>query len=87
MDTLLIIIAALSIITFVVSSMVMVDYISRRGEKVNWVWIRLFIFSYVNKYRELTKKSSGKTGKLFYIWITSINIALVSVIILSTINL
>lgn len=73
--------AILSVITFTVSSMMMVSYISQNGEKINYVWIRFMIFSYMSKYREITRKLTGRTGKLFYLGIISINLALVFVVL------
>jgi hypothetical protein len=35
------------------------------------------IIPYANKYREITKKETGKVSSLFYHWVISINVVLV----------
>lgn len=73
----MIVIAIIGVTVFVVSSLMMVDYLKKRGEKISFIWIRLFIFAYADKYRKLTKEETGQAGPLFYAWIISINVALV----------
>ena len=77
MENVLIAIAIIGVTVYVVSSMMMVDYLKKRGEKINFLWIRLLIFSYADKYRKMTKVETGKVGPLFYAWIISINVALI----------
>lgn len=86
MNTLLIIIASIGILIFVVTSIMIVDYLNNKGEKVNFLLLRLYIIPYANKYAKMTKKEAGKTGHLFYAWIISINTALACVILLYLIN-
>jgi len=74
-------IAILSVILGVVSAMVMTNYITQRGRKVNFLLIRLFIFKYINQYYKLTKKETGKPGIWFYSYIAAMNLALVCAII------
>ena len=81
MDTLFSLIGVLAIIIFIISTMMIYSYLKRRGEKVSFLWLRLFIFSYVNKYVKITKKETGKIGYIFYIWVISINIALLCAIL------
>ncbi|MEE4177886.1 MAG: hypothetical protein V2I46_10285 [Bacteroides sp.] len=83
MENVLIVIAIIGVTVYVVSSMMMVDYLKKRGEKINYIWIRLFLFSYADKYQKMTKEETGKIGPLFYVWITSINAALVCVILIA----
>jgi hypothetical protein len=54
----------------------MAHEVSKRGVKVNFLLIRLYILKYMHQYRELTKKETGRTGPLFYPCIVSINLAL-----------
>jgi hypothetical protein len=63
-------------VTFVVLAMMMAHEVSKRGVKVNFLLIRLYILKYMHQYRELTKKETGRTGPLFYPCIVSINLAL-----------
>jgi len=74
-------IALISVIWGVISAMVMINYITRRGRKVNFLLIRLFIFKYINQYYKLTKKETGKPGIWFYFYIAAMNLALVCAII------
>jgi len=61
---------------FVIFSMIIISKLENKGVKINYLLIRFLIPSYVSKYREITKKEHGRTGILFYLWIASINIAL-----------
>lgn len=72
----LIAIAALGV-TFVVLAMLMTHEVSKRGVKINFLLIRLYIIKYMHQYKELTKKETGRVGPLFYPCIVSINLALV----------
>ena len=72
--------AVVFVICFVVFSILIVAALDRRNIKTNFLWIRLLIFKYVSQYRKITLKESGKVGSLFYFWIFSINLALISVV-------
>ncbi len=62
---------------FVVLAMMMVNEVSKRGVKINFLLIRLYIIKYMHQYKKLTKKETGRVGPLFYPAIVSINLALV----------
>jgi len=81
MEKLLIVIAVLGMLVFVVTSVMIYDYMIKRGEKANFFLMRLYIIPYAIKYKEITKKETGKTGKLFYAWIISVNTALACIIL------
>jgi len=81
MQTLFIAVGVLSVIIFIVSTIMIYSHLKDRGEKVSFLWLRLFMISYANKYKKLTKKETGRTGYLFYFWIISINLALISAIL------
>lgn len=66
---------------FVIFSLLIFRYIEKKGENPSFLLIRLFLFSYVNKYKSISKEETGKTGYLYYLWIISINIALLSLIL------
>ena len=75
-------IIGLSFVTvFVISSLMMVSYLNKRGEKINFIFLRLLIIPYANKYIKLTNEETGKTGYLFYLWIISINCALLFIVL------
>ncbi len=60
-----------------ISSMAIIDYLSKRGVKINYFLLRLMIIPYADRYRKLTKQEDGKTGRLYYVWLGSVNMALV----------
>jgi hypothetical protein len=57
-------------------------YLSKRGIKINYWNLRLLMLKYLRQYRKLTIEENGKPGNLFYAWIVSISLFLVSAIIL-----
>jgi len=65
----------------IVSAIVMADFISKRGHKINFLLFKLYLFKYIHQYREITLKEEGKVGVWFYRFIISMNLALVCVII------
>jgi len=73
--------AGFFIIVYIIATIMIYSYLKEKGERVNFLLIRLMIFSYVNRYKELTRKESGKTGFPFYLWIISINLALISIVL------
>ena len=77
MANIILIAICVSVVTFIVLAMMMVHEVSKRGVKVNFLLIRLYIFKYMHQYKELTRKETGKVGPLFYPCIASINLALV----------
>lgn len=70
-------IAGIALIWYVVSSIMIYSELNKRNVRVNFIFIRFMIIPYANKYKEITKKETGKVGSLFYHWVISINIALV----------
>jgi hypothetical protein len=75
-------IAILAVAWYVVTSMLICNALDKRGIKVNFLLMRMFIIKYASQYKEITRTETGKTGPLFYHWIISINIALVAVVII-----
>jgi hypothetical protein len=69
------------VICFVVFSILIVAALDKRNIKINFLWIRFLIFKYVNQYRKITLEENGKVGSLFYLWIFSINLALVCTVV------
>ena len=72
-----VVIAVIALIWYVVSSIMIYNELKKRNVRVNFIFIRFMIIPYANKYREITKKESGKVGSLFYHWVISINVTLV----------
>ncbi len=66
---------------FVVFSIMIVHQLSRRGIKINFFLLRLYIIKYVHQYKQLTIKETGKPGPLYYPCIISVNLALVLAVV------
>jgi hypothetical protein len=65
----------------VVFSMMIVQEVSKRGVKINFVLLRLYIIKYIDQYKKLTLKETGKVGPLYYPCVGSYVAALVLAII------
>ena len=82
MTSALIMIASISVVTYIVVTIMIYDYLRKAGEKVSFLWMRIFMIKNAGRYKKLTKEKTGETGPLFYWWVISINLAFVCVIIL-----
>ena len=60
---------------FVVFSIMIVNEVSKRGVKINFFLLRLYIIKYIHQYRKITKEETGKVGPLYYPCIISVNLA------------
>lgn len=76
MSNFLFILAILCVAYGVFASIMITSFVSGRGVKINYLFIRLFILSYVNQYRKITIDENGKPGPWFYRFIVSMNLAL-----------
>jgi len=76
-STLFIVLALICVACGIAASMMIASFLSKRGVKINYLFIRLFIFGYVRQYRQVTMEESGKPGPLFYMFVTSWILALV----------
>ena len=65
---------------FVIFSILIVNEVSKRGIKINFFLLRLYIIKYIHQYRKLTKEETGRVGPLYYPCIVSVNLALVCAI-------
>ncbi|RLD78439.1 MAG: hypothetical protein DRJ10_07590 [Bacteroidetes bacterium] len=81
MENILLILVLFFASIFVISSILIYSYIQKKGENPSFLLIRLFLFSYVAKYRGISKEETGQTGRLYYYWIISINLALLSFVV------
>jgi hypothetical protein len=66
-----------SVIWGIVSLITIMSYVSSRGTKTSFVFIRLFTFKYVNQYRNMTREETGRTGVWFSSYVFSMLGALV----------
>ena len=81
MSNLFFVFAILSATCGIVSSIVIASFLSRRGIKINYLFIKILILKYVHRYRKITLQETGKPGSWFYSYIISMNIALIFAII------
>ena len=62
---------------FVILSIMIVHEVNKRGVKINFFLLRLYIIKYIHQYKQLTKQETGKVGPLYYPTIISVNLALI----------
>ena len=67
--------------TNIVLSILIMRELDRRGMKTNILLARFLIPKYVHQYKEITRKETGYAGAMFYYWIISINLALLTAVI------
>jgi hypothetical protein len=73
--------ALVSVVLGVVFSMMIVNEVSKRGVKINFFLLRLYLPKYVSQYKQLTRKETGRIGPLYYPCIVSYQMALVFAVI------
>ncbi|MFC1980235.1 hypothetical protein ACFLVS_05245 [Chloroflexota bacterium] len=73
--------ALVSVIFGIVFMIMITSFLSNRGIKINYIFLRLYIIKYVHQYRKITMEENGKPGNLFYAFIVSMNLALVLAVI------
>jgi hypothetical protein len=73
--------AILSAVWGVASSIVIASFLSKRDIKINWLFFRILVLKYIHQYHQITKQENGKPGLWFYSYIISMNLALVFVIV------
>ena len=76
MSTLFLILVLVSVACGIAASIMITSFLSRRGVKVNYLFLRIFIFKYVQQYRRITTEETGKPGPLFYSFIAAWILAL-----------
>ena len=81
MSNVFLILAIGCVLCGVASSIMITAFLSKRGTKINYLFIRIYIYKYVNQYRKITKEESGKVGSLFYSFIVSFILALLFAIV------
>jgi len=75
------ILAIICVICGIIFSLMITSFLSKRGIKINYLLIRIYIYKYVNQYRKITIEETGKVGPLFYPFITSFILALIFAIV------
>ena len=81
MINLFLVLAIVCVLCGVVSSVLIIAFLSKRGNKINYLLIRIYIYKYINQYRKITIEETGKVGPLFYSFIISFILALIFAII------
>ena len=81
MINLFLVLAIVCVLCGVVSSVLIIAFLSKRGTKINYLIIRIYIYKYINQYRKITIEETGKVGPLFYSFIISFILALIFAII------
>jgi len=71
------VIAGIAVVWFIVSGMMIVNELMKRGHKINFIFIKVMFPVYAHRYKKITLEETGKVGSLFYHWVIAINIALV----------
>lgn len=79
-STLLFVLAGVAVIWGIVSGMMIFDALRRRGEKVDFLLIRLLLPIWVHRYGVLTREEGGTTGSLFYHYVIAFTVALVAAV-------
>ena len=69
-------IVLLGTLVHVVSLILMMAALDRRGQKTNFLLARIYAFKYVKAYKEAHQKETGKTGVLYQLWTIGILVAL-----------
>ena len=75
--SLMVMLAAVCVIWYVVTSLLIYSELRRRRMKVSFLWLRGTIPNYASRYRSITPAETGRSGPLVYHWIVAINDALV----------
>ena len=73
--------ALVSVIFGIVFMIMITSFLSKRGTKINYIFLRLYIIKYIDQYRKITVEENGKPGNLFYPYIVSMSLALVLAVI------
>lgn len=65
------------VILFVVFAMMIVHEVARRGVKINFLLLKLYIIKYIYSYKKITLNETGRIGPLYYPCVGSANLALI----------
>lgn len=66
---------------FIIFAILILNEVSKRGVKISFFWLRLYIIKYIHQYRKITKEETGKVGPLYYPCIVSVNLALICAVV------
>ncbi len=74
-------ILVLAVAWYVVTTIRIYEALRKRNVSVSFLFLRILILDYVAQYKQITLQETGRVGPLFYHWLISINVALVSAIL------
>ena len=60
------VIAGISVVWFIVTSIIIVNKLLKRGQKINFIFIKAMIPIYAHRYKKITLEETCKVGSLFY---------------------
>jgi len=81
MSTVFLFVAVLSALWGVVDFILIAAALEKRGIRVNMFLTRIFFFRYLNQYKSVTLRETGKIGSLYYSYVVAMNVALVCAVI------
>lgn len=67
MTSAILVLALIAVGTGVVTSMMIVREVSKRGVKINYPLLRLYIIKYIHQYGQMTRQESGKAAPLYHL--------------------
>ncbi len=71
-----------ALVSFIFGIVFMItSFLSKRGIKINYIFLRIYIIKYIHQYRKITVEENGKPGNLFYPYIVSMSLTLVLAVI------
>ncbi len=62
MASIVLICAIACVCLYVIFSMMIVHQLSKRGVKINFLFLRLLIIKYIHQYKQITLEESGKVA-------------------------
>ena len=83
MSDVFIVLAIACVLCGVVSSMMIVSFLSNQGIKINYFLLRLFLPKYVEQYKKIMIEKTGRPGSLYYSFVVS----MISGLVLASIGL
>jgi uncharacterized oligopeptide transporter (OPT) family protein len=73
----LLVVAILSALWGIVSSLVIASFLSKRGIKISYIFFKVLMIKYIHQYRKITMQENGRPGPWFYSFVISMNLALI----------
>ena len=65
--------AGICVVSFITLTVIMVSRLHALGEKINYVFIKLYFPVYVHRYNKMILEETGRSSPLFNAWLITIN--------------